>query len=207
MLNISFATPHIVTVMQSSQISASQYQDAPELISDESLIEQVQFARPEALLLLFERHAILVYSIALRILQSSTEAEDVLHHLYLDIWHNPLDFKHRFGGLQDWLTTTARNQAIELIHARRPSASIPMFHATPLDSNLELDTPDKDDAAHDPYLEHRQMLDLAYFDGWTAAQIAEKTEQPIATVKRNILRALRTPRSIPSPVQQNSLHA
>lgn len=193
--------------MQSSPIPPSHYQDNPELLSDEALIEQVQFARPEALLLLFERHAVLVYSIALRILQSSAEAEDVLHHLYLDIWRTPQDFKQRFGGLQDWLTTTARNRAIELIHARRPSAPVPMFQSTQLDSDLELDTPYNDDAQHDPHLEHQQMLDLAYFDGWTPAQIAEKTEQPIATVKRNILRTLRAPRRVPAPIQQNSLHA
>ncbi len=191
--------------MQSSPIPASSYQDTPELLSDEALIEQVQFARPEALLLLFERHAILIYSIALRILQNSAEAEDVLHHLYMDIWRTPLDFKHRFGGLQDWLTNTSRNRAVELIHARRPSAN--SIHTTDLELELELEKPDTNDTAAEQHLDEQQMLDLAYFDGWTPAQIAEKTEQPIATVKRNILRALRAPRRVPAPVQQSSLHA
>src|ERR1700744_6003433 len=73
---------------------------------------------------IFRRYSGPVYSVALRVLHDSGQAEDVLQEVFLQLWRNPDAFVQNRGSLGAWLVVVARNRAIDLLRRRKPSDSV-----------------------------------------------------------------------------------
>ena len=163
--------------------------------SDQSLMEQVRAGREQAMTAVFDRYARLVYSVALRVLKDEGQAEDVTQEIFFQLWRNPDSFSFSRGALGTWLLVVARNRAIDQLRQRRPSEpvdEIVIASATNLQSEAECgilmqrvrgilgDLPQ----------EQQQSLQMAFFDGLTHSEIAQRTGQPLGTVKTRIRSAL-----------------
>ena len=65
-----------------------------------------------ALSTLYDRYSQVVYSVALRVLGDTTQAEDILQEIFMQIWRNPQTFDSSRGSLAAWLSVIARHRAI-----------------------------------------------------------------------------------------------
>lgn len=163
--------------------------------SDKSLIDRVRVGEQQAMTEMFDRYAGLVYSVALRVLKDSGHAEDVTQEIFFQLWRNPGSFSASRGSLGAWLLVIARNRAIDHLRQRRPGEALDeviVASATNLHNEAERsiilqrvktmigDLPE----------EQRQSLQMAFFDGLSHSEIAERTRQPLGTIKTRIRSAL-----------------
>ena len=164
-------------------------------VSDVDLLTRVGGGDERALAQLYERHSRLVYAVALRVLGDPSAAEDVVQEIFMQVWRSPLSYAAERGGLGGWLSVVARNRAIDALRRRRPTDPI---DGLPLVSPLNV----ADQAEHNVLLARareaittlpaaeRSALELAFFEGLSHTEIAEKLRQPLGTIKSRIRTAL-----------------
>ena len=165
--------------------------------ADSTYLAQVRQADPRGLELLFNSYSKLVYSIAFRVLRDPSAAEDVLQEVFVQIWRKPDSFIAARGSLGAWLAVTTRNRAIDLLRQRKPTDSVddivlPSPHNVAESSERNILIERVRRLAADLPAEQRTMLEMAFFDGSTHAEIAQKTGIPLGTVKTRIRAALST---------------
>jgi RNA polymerase sigma-70 factor (ECF subfamily) len=144
---------------------------------------------------LFRRYSGAVYSVALRVLHDSGQAEDVLQEVFLQLWRNPAAFVQQRGSLGGWLVVVARNRAIDLLRRRKPSDSVEdvvLASSVNVAEEAERNTTMQKVRQVIAGLpeEQRKTLELAYFEGLSHTEIASRTGDPLGTVKTRIRQAL-----------------
>jgi RNA polymerase sigma-70 factor, ECF subfamily len=146
---------------------------------------------------IFRRYSGPVYSVALRVLHDTGQAEDVLQEVFLQLWRNPTAFVQDRGSLGAWLVVVARNRAIDLLRRRKPSDSVEdvilassVNVADEAERNIMMEKVRR--ALAELPSEQRKSLELAYFEGLSHTEIAGRTGDPLGTVKTRIRQALIT---------------
>ena len=177
-----------------SSATSAKDQDYPQ-ITDAMLVSRIRSGDEDALAALHDRYAGVVYSVALRVLGETTQAEDILQEIFLQLWRNPQRFDANRGSLGAWLAVIARHRAIDQLRRRRPESDIEDVVIS-VDSHLEQAT-DRNlaiakvrTAVERLPAEQRQPLEMAFFQGLTHAEIAIKTSTPLGTIKTRIRSAL-----------------
>jgi RNA polymerase sigma-70 factor (ECF subfamily) len=164
---------------------------------DAALLNSVEQGDPDAMAALFDRYSGIVYSVALRVLRDAGQAEDVMQDIFIQIWKKPGAFVSGRGSLGAWLVVVARNRAIDSLRRRRPTDSVEdvvLVSSTDLAAEAERNTLMEKVRACLPQLppEQRKSVEMAYFEGMSHSEIAEKTGDPLGTVKTRIRLALIT---------------
>jgi RNA polymerase sigma-70 factor (ECF subfamily) len=174
--------------------SAPSAKDQPQ-VTDSMLISRIRAGDEDALATLHDRYASVVYSVALRVLGETTQAEDILQDIFIQLWRNPQRFDSSRGSLGAWLAVIARHRAIDQLRRRRPESDIEDVVIS-VDTRLEQST-DRNlaiakvrAAVERLPAEQRQPLELAFFQGLTHSEIASKTGEPLGTIKTRIRTAL-----------------
>lgn len=162
---------------------------------DRTLIDRARAGDERAMAEIFDRYAGLVYSTALRVLQDSGQAEDVTQEIFFQVWRNPERFSASRGSLAAWLLVLARNRAIDCLRQRRyaePVDEVMLRSATNLESEAErsIIMQRVQSILGDLPSEQQQSLQMAFFEGLSHSEIAERTGQPLGTVKTRIRLAL-----------------
>jgi RNA polymerase sigma-70 factor (ECF subfamily) len=168
-------------------------------MSDVSLVWGIRSGDESAMAALYDRYSSLVYAVALRVLNDTGAAEDVLQEVFMQLWRNPGAFDSSRGNLGAWLGVITRNRAIDNLRKRRPATDI-------ADVVLSVE-PDMAGAAERARAmetvrgalggmssPQRSALEMAYFEGLTHTEIAAKMGEPLGTIKTRIrtgLQALR----------------
>lgn len=162
---------------------------------DASLLSAIQSGNQDAMAAFFDRYSKMVYSVALRVLNDSGEAEDVMQEIFIQIWQNPAKFSAERGSMGGWLVVVARNRAIDKLRRRKPSDPVEMF-ALPSSVNLDRESEREllleqiRTAMEKLPIEQRRSVELAFFDGLSHSEIADRTGEPLGTVKTRIRLAL-----------------
>jgi RNA polymerase sigma-70 factor (ECF subfamily) len=157
--------------------------------------------RQDALAELYDRYAGLAYGVAMRVLGDPGRAEDVVQDAFLKIWNNAGAFDAQRGSLRTWLITAVRNRSIDYLrgrgaHERRELELQPQLAATGTRSDpwrevsLSLERAAVREALASLPSEQRQVVALAYFGGYSQAEIADMTKVPVSTVKGRMRLAL-----------------
>ncbi|HTA79436.1 MAG TPA: sigma-70 family RNA polymerase sigma factor [Terracidiphilus sp.] len=159
--------------------------------ADEPLIGRVQAKDQTAMGAIFDRYAAMVYSVALRVLRDPGQAEDVMQEIFLQVWNRPDRFTQGRGSLGAWLAVIARNRSIDLLRQRRPTEpceDVVLESGTNLASEVERNTmmTKVRGVLRNLPQEQQKSLELAFFQGLTHAEIAERTGDPLGTVKTRI---------------------
>ena len=162
---------------------------------DRDLLKRVAESDQNAMAAIFDRYSRLVYSVALRVLNDSGHAEDVMQDVFVQLWHNPASFVSDRGSLPAWLAVVVRNRAIDMIRRRKPTEAIEdvvLTSSTNLASEVEHKTMIEvvRQVMVNLPAEQRSSLELAFFNGLTHAEIAAQTGDPLGTVKTRIRTAL-----------------
>jgi RNA polymerase sigma-70 factor, ECF subfamily len=171
--------------------------------SDEELVHRIAAADRRALALLYDRHAPHLLALAQRMLGRSSEAEDLLHDVYMEVWRRAHTYSAERGTVRAWLTVRLRSRALDRRRRdrlARPGAEDARQIAERTPSGEEV-TPFVDHAAvqravADLPAEQRVVLELFYFDGLSLPEIGERLTVPVGTVKSRASRALTRLRSV-----------
>ena len=172
---------------------------------DADLARRLRARDPRVMSTLYDRYGKLAYSLIFRMVRDSAAAEDLVQETFLRVWNRAQSFDAERGALGPWILAVARNRAIDYIRSRdgRMSAAAvdldrlenhPLF-AKLEDSALSLDRSRRLKAAFAKLAPHqREVIELAYFEGLSQTEMAERMNQPLGTVKtwvRAALKALR----------------
>lgn len=159
--------------------------------ADAPLISAVRAGDERAMAALYDRYSSVVYSVALRVLGESSQAEDVLQDVFLQLWRKPGNFDASRGSLGPWLAVIARNRAIDMLRKRHPESDVE-------DVILSVEPNLAEEAERSRAMEkvrgalatmapsQRAALEMAFFDGLTHTEIAAKTGEPLGTIKTRI---------------------
>ena len=164
-------------------------------VDDMALLTRLGHHDEKAMEDIFRRYSGPVYSVALRVLHDTGQAEDVLQEVFLQLWRNPDAFVQDRGSLGAWLVVVARNRSIDLLRRRKPSDSVedvilasPVNVASEAERNIMMEKVRR--VIADLPAEQRKSLELAYFEGLSHSEIALRTGDPLGTVKTRIRQAL-----------------
>ncbi|MEC5398591.1 sigma-70 family RNA polymerase sigma factor [Uliginosibacterium sp. H1] len=159
----------------------------------------------QALQRLYEREHRYLFGVALRIVRQRQVAEDVLHDAFVSIWQRAASFDPARGAGRGWMFTVVRHAALNRMRSASREVSL---DDDEVPSDGEGGLPAGDAMTDDPFV-HRAMLGrlgdclsaleparrdcvlLAYVEGCSHGEIAERTRTPLGTVKAWIQRSLR----------------
>ena len=164
---------------------------------DAVLLGRVRTDDQVAMTELFDRYGGMVYSVALRVLNDPSQAEDVMQEIFFQVWRNPDAFVSGRGSLGAWLAVMARNRAIDSLRRRRPTDSVDdVVLASSSDLGTEVERNRMMEKVRgvlkDLPMEQQKSVELAFFEGLTHSEIAARTGDPLGTVKTRIRSALIT---------------
>jgi RNA polymerase sigma-70 factor, ECF subfamily len=169
--------------------------------SDLALVTAIRTGDQDAMAALYDRYSSIVYSVALRVLQDTGAAEDVLQDIFMQLWRNPGAFDASRGNMAAWLAVIARHRAIDGLRRRRPENDIE-------DVVVSVEPDLASEAERERAMEkvrralqtmpgpQRSALEMAYFEGLSHSEIAEKTGEPLGTIKTRIRTGLLSLRKV-----------
>lgn len=165
--------------------------------SDAALAAAFAQGTDEVLRALYDRYGTLVYRIALGLLYSPAEAEEVAQATFVSAWRGRHTFDPMAGSLAGWLVGIARNRSIDrmrVLERDRLTRNAVELHAdSPAPSSVTDRIVDRmvvaDELGRLPQGQ-RRVLELAFFDDLTHTQISSLTGMPLGTVKSNLRRGL-----------------
>jgi RNA polymerase sigma-70 factor (ECF subfamily) len=170
---------------------------------DTAIVERLRQRDPAALAELYDAYSRSVYSLLIGIVKDKAIAEDLAQETFLRVWLRAGLFDSRKGSAGPWVLTIARNQALDYLRSRNirrcsDGAHLAETEDPRLFSNLERDIRLSHsrpllNSALDELTPHQlTAIDLAYFEGCTQSEIAERMGHPLGTVKTWVRTALGT---------------
>ena len=182
--------------------------------ADSALVARVKGRDAEALALLYDRHAGRLMGLAQRILGDTGEAEEVLQEVFLYVWKAAAAFDPARGPVLAWLLVATRSRSIDRLRSRRTGRSggtVALEEApeTASRQDVEADAAGREWEARcraaigELPEDQRRALELAYFEGLTHQEIAQRTGTPLGTVKTRVRLGLMKLRERIRPYQKS----
>jgi RNA polymerase sigma-70 factor (ECF subfamily) len=166
-----------------------------ERLADEELMAIVDRKDADAFEVLYDRHGGAAYSLAYRIVGSRTAAEDVTQEAFLSIWRSNARFDRARGSVRSWVLSVVRNRAIDALRRGSGQASRldhdddGVLEAQAADERTEAEAIRRETsrelrgALETLPDDQSQVIQLAYFGGFSHSEIAEMLSMPLGTVK------------------------
>jgi RNA polymerase sigma-70 factor (ECF subfamily) len=165
--------------------------------SEAELMRQVAAGEIGGLETLYDRYHSMAYALALRITTETGLAEDVVQDSFLGVWRNAARYAEAKGSVRGWLLAIVRHRAIDAMRRQRASVAIgeEADEAVPAALTLPDIWPEVAGRLDAEQIRlamtalppaQRDVIELAYFDGLTQREIAERTHAPLGTVKSRI---------------------
>jgi RNA polymerase sigma-70 factor (ECF subfamily) len=163
-------------------------------LADEELMGLVRDGEVQAFEVIFDRHSAAAFSLAYRMCGRRSAAEDIVQDAFLSLWRSSSSYDAGRGSVRSWVLSVVHNRAIDAFrrHGSRDSRDIPddgIAERLPSPDATDLEVERRDDARQvrtaleELPPDQRQVIELAYFGGFTHTQIAEMLELPPGTVK------------------------
>jgi RNA polymerase sigma-70 factor (ECF subfamily) len=170
---------------------------------DIRLIQRIAERDSKAYQTFYQRYSGLIFASISNVLNDHHDTEDVMQEVLVQLWNKAHLYEPRKGKPLTWLTTMARNRAIDRIRSKQRRSR--------LNDDFEHESkgvqPEFDESSHelleikerDGILlravsklnpDQRQAIELAYFSGLTQAEVAERLHEPLGTVKARIRRGV-----------------
>ena len=160
---------------------------------DAALVARMAKGDQTALSALYERHNSILMGLAIRIVRERRDAEDLLHDVFLEAWRSAKDFDPKRGRVRTWLAIRMRSRALDLKKSARVSRNAGDGGLEVLVDDAPVSSPDHGSvraALSDLGADQRRVLELAYFEGLSCTEIAERVAIPVGTVKSRLAAGL-----------------
>jgi RNA polymerase sigma-70 factor (ECF subfamily) len=145
---------------------------------------------------LYDRHARAVFSLAIRVLGNRADAEEIVQDVFAQVWTQAARFDAARGSFGAWVLMMTRSRAIDRLRARRAGAAAlaaePVREpADPIPTQEQSVITGEDairvrGALQDLNASQRTAIELAYYEGLSQSEIAERLQEPLGTVKTRI---------------------
>jgi RNA polymerase sigma-70 factor, ECF subfamily len=164
-------------------------------LADEDLMTLVDAKDSDAFAVVYDRHGGAAYSLAHRIVGDSTMAEDVTQEAFLSIWRSTARFDAARGSVRAWVLGIVRNRAIDALRrAARPAPKLDLDDDAVLDTQPAAQRTEAEAIRRETAgrlrqalgllpREQSQVIELAYFGGFSHSEIADMLGAPIGTIK------------------------
>lgn len=167
--------------------------DADHPSNDADLIRRISNNDEVALAALYEQYRTFLFGLLFRILRNRSEAEDVLQEVFVQIWKQSGKFDEQRGKAFTWLVTITHSKAIDRIRFLKTRTRV--IEKLKTGKALETNTEFEQNLILRQRRQHvrtalsqlpenqRSLLLMAYFEGYSQLEIAERTSIPLGTVK------------------------
>jgi len=179
------------------------------VINPEALAEEIKWLRGVAngdrqcFQNLHERFKGLVFTTIYKVLNDHQDSEDTMQEVFAQIWQKAGMFVEKKGKPHTWITTMARNRAIDKLRSKQRRAKLrdsfqeeseTMEQTKQIDAVTDVYQNERSEvirsAVMELSLEQRQAIELAFFSGLTQNEVADQLGQPLGTVKARIRRGV-----------------
>ena len=166
-----------------------------ERLADEELMPLVGDRDPEAFEVLYDRHGGAAYSLAYRVVGDRAAAEEVTQEAFISVWRSGARFDAARGSVRSWLLSIVRNRAIDFLRSRAAKApKLDFDDESALEQRPATEMTEEEALRRETAAELRgalgklpgeqsQVIQLAYFGGFSHSEIAQMLGLPMGTVK------------------------
>ena len=170
---------------------------------DADLARKLRARDPHAMADLYDHYGRLAYSLIFRIVRNSAVSEDLVQETFLRVWNRVNSFDPSRGALGPWVLTVARNRAIDYLRSvdgRMSQGAVeldrlenPILFSSFEDTALAMDRVQRLKGAFEKLSPNQRLvIELAYYEGLSQTEMAERMKQPLGTVKTWVRSALKT---------------
>ncbi len=163
-------------------------------LADEDVMQYVRKGDPRAFEVLYERHSGVAFSLAYRMVGKRAQAEDVVQEAFLSIWRSGARYERARGSVRTWVLGIVHNRAIDslrraTVHDKRRASDEGIEERFEARDRTDVEVARREEAttvrtAMDTLPpEQSQVIELAYFGGFSHSEIAEMLSMPVGTVK------------------------
>jgi RNA polymerase sigma-70 factor (ECF subfamily) len=177
---------------------------------DLDLLKRIQRRDQKALSLLYDRYAPILFPLALRIVSSRDEAEEILQEVFLLVWEKADTYVAERGSVYSWVVTISRNRSIDRIRSRnfKKKTKEVGLEASQTVSDSNLSSNPHDLVVLKGYAEtvrealkslsslEVKILELSYYEGHSQSEIAAMLKLPLGTVKTKMRKGLQKLRQV-----------
>ncbi|MEP6572044.1 MAG: sigma-70 family RNA polymerase sigma factor [Gemmatimonadota bacterium] len=171
-------------------------------VTDGDLIRRAAARDESAIGTLYDRYGQVVYAVAFRVVGQRADAEEIVMEAFAQVWRDAERFEVGRGSCVAWLTMIARSRALDFVRSQQrrtrittaagqddPDSGPAMsnWRSSPSDAVEQSERKQKVEAALGNLSEpQRRAIELAYFEGLSQSEIAERLQEPLGTVKTRV---------------------
>src|SRR5215470_3921543 len=164
-------------------------------LDERALLVRLASGDEGALLMIYRRHSRRIFSLILRIVGSEPEAEEVLQDVFLDLWRHASQYNESRGSLLSWLFVIAHSRSVDRLRSR---LGLTLKRHEVLGQPLPIGYRAQEAGKQEEILERaliirkallslppeqRDVIELAYFEGLSQSEIAERLNERLGTIK------------------------
>lgn len=175
----------------------------PNLEEDIRLLKRIAERDPASFQAFYRKYSGLIFASISNVLNDHHDTEDVMQEVLVQVWNKAHLYESRKGKPLTWLTTMARNRAIDRIRSKQRRSRLngdfetenktEQFEFEP-SGHENLEFKERDGILHQAVsrltADQREAIELTYFSGLTQAEVAERLNEPLGTIKARIRRGV-----------------
>jgi RNA polymerase sigma-70 factor (ECF subfamily) len=190
------------------------------LPTDLDLIRRIASGDERAVSSLYDRYGSVLYAVVYRIMGERADAEEVVMEAFAQVWREAVRFESARGSVAAWLTMIARSRALDQIRSRErrvritttagrdDDAQAPGMGSWGTDPGYQVEHSERQrrvaDAMQSLSPAQRQAIELAYYEGLSQSEIAERLQEPLGTVKTRVRLGMMKLRDVLRPYYHES---
>jgi RNA polymerase sigma-70 factor, ECF subfamily len=163
-------------------------------LADEDVMQLVRRGDARAFEIIYERHSAAAFSLAYRMMGTRGGAEDVTQDAFLSLWRSGARYDRARGSVRTWVLGIVHHRAIDAlrrttVHDRRRAGDEGIEERFEARERTDVEAARREEASSVrsaldtlPADQH-QVIELAYFGGFTHTEIAEMLDAPVGTIK------------------------
>jgi RNA polymerase sigma-70 factor, ECF subfamily len=163
-------------------------------LADEDVMQYVRGGDARAFEVIYERHSAAAFSLAYRMMGTRAGAEDVTQDAFLSLWRSGARYDRSRGSVRTWVLGIVHHRAIDAlrrttVHDRRRASDEGIEERFEARERTDLEAARREEAGtvrgalSSLPADQSQVIELAYFGGFTHTEIADMLDTPVGTVK------------------------